>query len=199
MFPVSTLIAFGLGIAVILSVPGPTNTLLAAAGAQQGVARSVRLTLVELAGYVIAVSVWGLCFTRVGDTMPWLSMTVRIASGLYIAWLAIRMWRATLAVFSSDRHAVRPFTLFIATLLNPKGILFGSTIFPAAAFATPACFIEAMTLFAALLVPIGTGWIALGAALGSGRLPWLDPVGVQRSASVVLAVFSLTIAWTAFH
>ena len=90
-------------------------------------------------------------------------------------------------------------TLFVATLLNPKGLLFAGTIFPAVAFAHLPAYAFSMLMFACLLVPIALAWIAFGAALGSGRLTWLNPVKMQRGASIVLGVFSLSLAWAALH
>jgi threonine/homoserine/homoserine lactone efflux protein len=83
--------------------------------------------------------------------------------------------------------------------LNPKALLFASTIFPAAAFASPRVYLQIVALFSAMLVPIGLMWIAFGAALGSGRVQWLKPGHVQRGASVVLGMFSLLLAWSTFH
>ena len=54
-------------------------------------------------------------------------------------------------------------------------------------------------IFTAALVPTGLAWIAFGAALGSGRLMRLSPVHLQRGASIVLAAFSLSLAWTVLH
>ncbi|SAK46672.1 putative transmembrane protein [Caballeronia hypogeia] len=48
-----------LGIVVILVTPGPTNTLLAAAGLRRGVKRAMPLVGAELGGYFIAISAWG--------------------------------------------------------------------------------------------------------------------------------------------
>jgi threonine/homoserine/homoserine lactone efflux protein len=188
-----------LGIAIVLIMPGPTNTLLAAAGLRQGLPRSARLTGAELAGYLISISVWGLFLARAAHALPWLPVVLRIASGLYIAYLAVRMWQAAVALPSSAQGAIGLRTLFVATLLNPKGILFAGTIFPAQAFASVPGYLEAMAIFVVLLLPIGLAWIAFGAGLGSGRLKWVNPVQAQRCASVVLGAFSLTLAWSAFH
>ena len=46
-------------VVAILSLPGPTNTLLAAAGLRQGVRRSLPLIAAELGGYLVSISVWG--------------------------------------------------------------------------------------------------------------------------------------------
>ncbi len=199
MLSVSEAAVLALGITIVLITPGPTNTLLAAAGLRQGVRQSVPLIGAELAGYVISISVWGHFLAQASHAWPWLPSLLRIAAGLYIAYLAIDMWQAAVALPTSAQPATGLRTLFVATLLNPKGLLFAGTIFPAAAFASGAGYLSAMTEFIGLLVPAALTWIAFGAALGSGRLTWVNPAKVQRGASLVLGVFSLSLAWAAFH
>jgi threonine/homoserine/homoserine lactone efflux protein len=199
MLATSTITLFVLGTVLVLIMPGPTNTLLAAAGLRQGVRRSARLTAAELAGYLGSISLWGYLLAHTAHFVSWLPMFVRTASILYIAWLAVRMWREAVALPAAARVAVGMRTLFVATLLNPKALLFASTIFPAAAFAAPRVYLQIIALFSAMLVPIGLVWIAFGAALGSGRVQWLKPGHVQRGASVVLGMFSLLLAWSTFH
>lgn len=199
MFSASVTTLLALGIIVVLITPGPTNTLLAAAGLRQGTQRSLPLIGAELAGYLVAISAWGRFLSHAAHTLPWLPSVLRIASGVYIAYLAIDMWRAAVALPDSAQQAHGPRALFVATLLNPKALLFAGTIFPSIAFERWASYASAMTLFACLLVPIALAWIAFGAALGSGKLKWIDPVKMQRAASIVLGMFSLSLAWAALH
>lgn len=186
------------GIAVVLITPGPTNTLLAAAGLRQGVRRSLPLIAAELAGYLLSISVWGRFLAQAAHVLPGLPSLLRVAAGVYIAYLAVDMWRAAVALPDSTQRANGMRTLFVATLLNPKGLLFGGTIFPAIAFTQMPAYAFAMLIFAALAVPIALAWIAFGAALGNGKL-WLNPVKVQRGASIMLGLFSLSLAWAALH
>jgi len=199
MFTASILGLFLAGVAVILAMPGPTNTLLAAAGLRQGFMRSARLTGAELAGYLISITVWGRFLEQAAQAFPWLPAVVRVAASVYIAYLSIRMWRAAQTVPSAAQQVIGMRTLFVATLLNPKGILFASAIFPAAAFLDLSAYLIFMAMFAALLVPIGLMWVAFGASLGSQKIKWISPVQVQRGASVVLGIFSLSLAWAAFR
>lgn len=188
------------GILVVLMTPGPTNTLLASAGLRQGLRRSLPLIAAELGGYVASISVWGRFLAQAVQTLPWLPTLLRVAAGLYIAYLAVDMWRAAVALPTDPAQgAIGMRTLFVATLLNPKALLFAGTIFPAVAFAQAQAYAFSMLLFAGLLVPIALAWIAFGAALGGGKLRGLNPVKVQRGASIVLGVFSLSLAWTALH
>ncbi|CAB3702013.1 LysE family translocator [Paraburkholderia rhynchosiae] len=199
MFSVSAIALLAAGIVVVLLTPGPTNTLLASAGLRQGVQRSLPLVAAELAGYLVSISVWGRFLAQAAHALPWLPSLLRVAAGLYIAWLAVDMWRAAVALPDSTQRTSGMHTLFIATLLNPKALLFAGTIFPAAAFAHWPTYLLAMLTFACLLMPIALAWIAFGAALGSGKLKWLDPAKMQRGASIVLGVFSLSLAWSALH
>ncbi|HEX7909469.1 MAG TPA: LysE family transporter [Paraburkholderia sp.] len=195
MFSASAIALLAVGIVVVLITPGPTNTLLASAGLRQGIRRSLPLIAAELAGYLVSISVWGRFLAQAAQALPWLPSMLRVAAGVYIAYLAVDMWRAAVALPGSTQRASGMRTLFVATLLNPKGLLFAGTIFPAAAFASLSAYAFAMLIFACLLVPIALAWIALGAALAGGKLAWLSPVKMQRGASIVLGVFSLSLAW----
>ncbi|MFM0502377.1 LysE family translocator [Paraburkholderia caffeinilytica] len=199
MLSTSAIALLAIGIVVVLITPGPTNTLLAAAGLRQGVRRSLPLIAAELAGYLVSISVWGHFLAQAAHALPWLPSLLRVAAGVYIAYLAVDMWRAAVALPDSTQRASGMRTLFVATLLNPKGLLFAGTIFPAVAFAHWPAYVMAMLMFACLLGPIALAWIAFGAALGGGKLTWLNPVKMQRGASIVLGVFSLSLAWAALH
>ena len=199
MFSATATGLFIAGITVVLAMPGPTNTLLAAAGLRQGFKRSASLTGAELAGYMVSITVWGRFLGQAAQILPWLPGLVRVASSLYIAYLAWRMWRAASAVPSAAQQLIGMRTLFVATLLNPKGILFASAIFPALAFQSLQAYLVAMGIFALLLVPIGLMWVLVGSALAGERLRWIDPARMQRGASIVLGVFSATLAWSVFR
>jgi threonine/homoserine/homoserine lactone efflux protein len=188
-----------LGIAIVLILPGPTNTLFATAGLTRGIRHSVHLLGAEFAGYLLSISAWGYVFSHAAASLAWLPAVLRLASSFYLAYLAVRMWQSANSFTSSTQQTIGLRVLFIATLLNPKAILFAGTIFPAAAFQSAAAWLYAMAIFTLLLIPAGLAWIAFGAALGSGRLLRLQPVHVQRCASVILAGFSLSLVWTVLH
>lgn len=190
---------FVISTAAILLTPGPTNTLLAAAGLGRGVRGALPLVAFECAGYLTAISAWGIFLTSVEQHYLWLGISVRVASSCYLGYIAVKLWRATLALPTSEQRPIGPKVLFMATLLNPKGLVFASAIFPPHAFDNMQVYLAATTSFACLLLPIGLLWIRFGAALGSGRLMFMSPVKLQRAAALAIGMFSASIAWAAFH
>lgn len=199
MIPTQSVGLFLLGVLLVLVMPGPTNTLLAAAGLASGFRRASRLTVAEAGGYVVAISFWGVCLTTLAHGLPWLPAIVRVGSAIYIAYLAMRLWNSTLELADGPRKMIGMRDLFLATSLNPKAILFGGTIFPKMAFASGVAYLEAMACFLTLLFPIGLLWVGLGAQLGAGRLGALTPKYVLRGASLVLGAFSVTVALSALR
>lgn len=188
---------FVLSTVVILLTPGPTNTLLAAAGLERGTRAAAPLMGFELVGYLVAITGWGLFLGSVQQHYPWIGTLVRLGASCYLAYIALKLWLATRSLADARPKAIGPKALFLATLLNPKGLLFASAIFPAHTFDTPGLYLRAIGLFTCLLLPIGFVWIRFGAALASGRL--VSPVKVQRAAAFAIAMFAVSICWAAFH
>lgn len=193
----SHLMVFALSTALILITPGPTNTLLAAAGLGLGTRKALPLLVFELAGYVLAISAWGIFLVSVQTHYPSLGTAIRIISSSYLAYVAVKMWRAAKALETSQRVPIGAKALFAATVLNPKALVFASAIFPPRAFDDIGVFLTSMALFAFLLLPIGFAWIRFGAALRSGKLAFVSPPGFQRAAALAIALFSVSIAWEA--
>ena len=189
-------LVFLLGVLVILLTPGPTNTLLAAAGLAQGFWRAAPLVAFELVGYLLAITGWGVFLTSIEQYYPWVGTVVRVACSGYLIYLAVQIWRSTSTRLRSASHTIGPMAVFATTLLDPKGLLFASTIFPPHAFDNGQVYLAAMALFACAVVPIGAVWVAMGAVIGSGRVVAMDPVKLQRVLAVVIVMFSATLVWS---
>jgi len=190
---------FLLSVALILLTPGPTNTLLALAGLGLGMRRALPLLAFELAGYVIAISLWGVLLAPVQLQFPWIASLVKVAGSGYLAWTAIKVWRDARLLQTPQQRTITPKVLFVATLLNPKGLLFALVIFPAHAFEALPGYVLAMLSFSCLLVPIGAIWIGIGHALNNKRLTFVSPRKIQQVSAVALGMFSAFIAWAAFR
>lgn len=190
---------FALSTAVILLTPGPTNTLLAAAGLERGARGALPLIACELLGYLIAISVWGAALAPLQSRYPWVAIVARVASSFYLIYIAVTVWRAASVLPTSGKRSIGPRALFVATLLNPKALLFSSAIFPALAPDNMPVYLTATALFSFLLIPIGSAWTMFGAALANGSLKFMDRVKLQRLTALLLCAFSASVAWAAFH
>ena len=184
--------SFLLVIATILLTPGPTNTLLASSGISRGLRRSAPLLSFECLGYVCATSLWGLVLNTTMQDYPFVINIIKVVSGLYIARLGLRLWaQAGHDAALEQMAAVKPSELFVATLLNPKAVIFAMVLFPVQTWLSVSNYAEVMGNFVALVAVIGELWIALGSVLISGRFRWLQPQWFQRLAALTLWGFAV--------
>ncbi|CAG67678.1 MULTISPECIES: LysE family translocator [Acinetobacter] len=184
-------------VAAILLTPGPTNTLLASSGIQVGIRSSLRLIPAESIGYIIAISFWGLLIGMISQHFPMLPTILKLLSAFYIVYLAIKLWRTANHEQSLIQPTIRVSELFCATLLNPKGLLFASAIFPASAWLSLHAYTVHMLVFLALILPIASFWITVGALLAKKQTRWLNPCNLQRTASLILISFSVPLSYSA--
>ena len=184
---------FALAVLAVLATPGPTNTLMAVAGATEGVSRGLKLIPAEVAGYVTSISLLIFIFQPVVAALPLAATVLRIGCGSYLAILALTIWRA------SNRDAgqaslVSFQSVFITTLLNPKSLIFAFQIFPTGGIRLILSFLGA---FALLCVAAATMWICIGAALRLRTQALLTGVVIRRITAVVLGLFAILFLATA--
>ena len=154
-------IVFALTVLAILATPGPTNTLLATAGAANGWRRSLPLVPAEAAGYLTTILAVGLALGPAVAASPVLAGVLRAAVGTYLVLLAARLWRRGRTVLTADL-VVTPPQVFLTTLLNPKALVFALGVVPFGARHVWPYLLG----FVLLLVSVAAGWIAAGALLG---------------------------------
>ncbi len=183
-------------LSLVLVVPGPTNTLLLSSGLKVGLRRTLPLVVAEAMGYVVAISAWGFFLFALAASRPWLMDTVKLLSSAYILWLAIKMWRKSRSLHNLAAGPVGFRDVFVATLMNPKAVLFASTVFPIEAFRSGEYFMQAILVFLIVLAPIGIGWSCLGGLLTSRR-SWSGYTSTfLRCASLVLVMFSGSLVYS---
>ena len=85
--------AFIIGTLSLLATPGPTNTLLATAGAGNGFRRSLPLLAAELSGYLIAILGLRTVVGPVVAAVPAFGLALRVVVVLYLIHLAVQLWR----------------------------------------------------------------------------------------------------------
>ena len=189
---------FFIGLVItILLTPGPTNTLLASSGIQVGIRKSLRLIPAEAFGYLISITAWGFLIGKVSVHLPLLPTILKLFSASYIIYLAIKLWRTADAEVSFNQPTIRARELFLATLLNPKALLFASAICPTIAWTKLDYYLSHMSLFLVLIVPIAFFWTFIGSILASNKIRWLNQSNLQKTASLVLMSFSIPLSYSA--
>lgn len=185
-------VLFALAVLAVLGTPGPTNSLLATAGATAGLRRSLPLIAAEAAGYTISILALGLLLGPVVAGAPLLAGALRVAVGVYLLLLARRLWRHGGAVLATGA-VVTPRQVFVTTLLNPKAIVFALGIVPFGA--GWGVWPPYMLGFLLLLTSVAAAWITAGAMLGgaasrrglSGAVPRVGAAAVGSFAVLMLA------------
>jgi threonine/homoserine/homoserine lactone efflux protein len=180
-----------LAVLTILGTPGPTNSLLATAGATAGLRRSLSLIPGEAAGYLIAILALGMLVGPAMAASPVLAMVLRLAVGAYLLVLAVRLWRRGGPAVPAG-VLVTPRQVFVTTLLNPKAIVFALAVVP---FGRDGPVWPYLLGFLAMLVAVATCWIAAGAALGNlagrhgmrGLVPRIGATAVAGFAVLIMA------------
>lgn len=184
------------GAALILMIPGPTNTLLFVSGLHVRLRTTLPLIATEALGYFIAISLLGFLLAFVSGRFLWLQAVIKGGSAAYISYLALKMWGRSHLIKERGDRIVNAKDMFVSTLTNPKGLLFASTIFPAEAFRTIQHFAVAMTCFLCILVPIGVGWASLGSACNHSHTLIGQTPRLLRLASFVLMCLSGTLMYS---
>lgn len=183
-------LAFVLAVLSLLATPGPTNTLLATAGALMGWRRAVPLLAGELGGYLVAIAAIHLVLAPVLAAYPVLGTGLKLLVALYLVFVAIKLWRRPDG-WTMDRPVTVP-GVFWVTLLNPKALVFALAIIPFDADPTWPYLLG----FAALVPGVGLGWVLAGAligrAAGQGRF-------LPRAAAGVLTLFAGLVVASIFH
>jgi threonine/homoserine/homoserine lactone efflux protein len=178
-------IVFAVSVLALLVVPGPTNTLLAGAGATRGVPRSLVLLIGELAGYTIAIAVMRETLGAVANATSGAQFVLKCAVATYLVFLAIRLWRAPL---NGGRSAFTLRRVFVTTLLNPKGFIFALFLFPA----PPTPIVPYFLAFSAMVVAVGTVWIVAGSLITRFTAPRFS-VLVPKICACAMAAFAIVV------
>lgn len=175
---------FTLAAAALLLTPGPTNTLMAIGGAERGWRAAQPLMLFELGAYLLVTLPLALAGQIALGALPALKPAITMVAGVWVFWLAVRMWRLPEPGTPAQVTARR---IFVTTLLNPKALVFGLVLLPGPGLALKT------GLFAGLICGVAALWAALGARL-AGR-PGTPAGGtaalLRRLAALWLAALSL--------
>lgn len=179
-----------LAVLTVLGTPRPTNTLLATGGATVGFRRALVLVPAEAAGYLIAISAIGLALRPFVTAHPSVGLVLRLVVGAFLVVLAVRLWRGGGTVIETGAEAISPWQVFLATLLNPKAIIFALGVIP---FEAPRPWLY-MVGFPLPLLAVGPAWIAAGMGRAARTMGWWKLVPRIGTASVAGFAAVLTVS-----
>jgi threonine/homoserine/homoserine lactone efflux protein len=177
---------FALASLTLLSAPGPTNALLAIAGAAAGLRRCLPLVVAEVGGYLTSILTVGLVLGPALARAPTLANGLRIVIGAYLVLLALRLWRHG-GVVSAATAVVTPVQMFVTTLLNPKALVLALAVVP---FGTEGVWRYLLALLV-MLVATAFAWLSLGAAFGRAAMVQARPGIVARFGAGAVGAFGL--------
>jgi threonine/homoserine/homoserine lactone efflux protein len=182
---------FLLGLVLLLATPGPTNTLLALAGATARARTAPVLLLAELAAYLTAVTGSSLLANLPGAGVDGLRPWMQGAAALYLIVLASRLWRSRAEATGGGE--VGPIRVAATTLLNPKTLIIAFVLLPAGWLADGGVAARHLAAMAVLIPLVGGSWFLAGrllAAGGGARVRGLIP----RVSAMMLALFAMALA-----
>lgn len=187
------LIVFAFACASLLATPGPTNTLLATAGAEVGWRRARHLLAAELAGYLLAIAILRLALGPIIAAKPEFALALQAAVVAYVLHLAIAVWkRGNVRDLAGRSITFR--RVFLTTLLNPKGAIFAFSLLPTA----DDGLLFGFAVLSLEIVAIGFGWIRLGSTFharfhdaGHAKIGYRLSAGMLACLAGVVAIRSI--------
>jgi threonine/homoserine/homoserine lactone efflux protein len=184
------LLPFFLAVLALLATPGPTNTLMAASGAQRGIGASLPLLAGELGGYFIAITIWIELVGAAGASQPLVPVLAKLVAAAFLLWSAWKLWRNA-GHADLQQRGITLQRVFLTTLINPKGLVFAFAIFPAVGFLQRLPY---LAVFTVLVVGTAIGWMALGTIAARSSAGLLTSSRVERITAIALAIFATLLA-----
>ena len=193
----SALVAIALLHWVVLVTPG-ANVLvvsnLAASGSRKA-AFFAGVGVTVVAGIWSALAVFGV--GAVFAAHPYLRLAVQVAGGLYLLYVACRLWSSSSSAPTSQSGSLSAFAAFrlgfLTNILNPKSALFFGSVFATALPAQPS----ELLLFAALLLVVVNAFVwhtFLALAFSRPRIQRAyqgKRKAIGRSAAALVGAFGL--------
>jgi threonine/homoserine/homoserine lactone efflux protein len=183
-----TFAAFFFAVLTLLLSPGPTNTLMGLAGAQNGLRSIAPLIPAELLGYLTTIVPLAWLGSEALERWPVFAIAMKLAAAGWVLFLAVSLWQKQADDGTSCEVTAK--RVYLTTMLNPKALVFGLVLLPSPVdsdFATKLA-IFSVTVMAVALIWGGAGSLTQAGSSGSRRLHL-----VQRIASGWLALVSITL------
>lgn len=177
--------------------PGPNNAMLLASGVNHGFVRTLPHIAGITIGYGIMFAVVALGVGRFIVERPHLYLALKIASAVYLAWLAYKI--ATSSGAADSQTGSEPLTFLQAALfqwINPKGV--GMALAASAAFISPVNFGEDLAILSVIIFVASMTSASAWAYFGQLVRGLLSDPARRRIFNYVMAALLLATVWPLF-
>jgi threonine/homoserine/homoserine lactone efflux protein len=182
---------FCLALAALLLTPGPTNTLMALAGAERGWRGALRLAPLEVAAYGLVTIPLALLGERLFAAHGPARFTITLLAAAWVAALAVRLWQLPMGQRAMAEGGQGAWKLFTTTLCNPKGLVIGLVLLP-----SQQSLATALAAFLVILLVVSAVWAGIGSAVAASGVA--ERPGVRRIFACWLGTLSVWLASVAF-
>lgn len=164
--------------------PGPNFVLVSQTAIRRGFREAAAVVLGVLAANGVWCAAVMLGLSALFAAMPWLYGAIKVAGGLYLLYMGVRLWHESSDVPSPSTRATRlPGAAFgrgmLTNLTNPKSVVYFGSV------------------FAVFLDPAAPGWVqavAVAIVLADTVL-WYGAVAALFSRHVVQRVYATAARW----
>jgi threonine/homoserine/homoserine lactone efflux protein len=186
----SSLLLSLMAFAVASSItPGPNNLMLLASGANYGFRQTIPHILGVGLGFIVMMVIVGLGIGQMLQASPKVYTGLRLASLLYMGWLAWKIATSGPVEGGSGQPQSKPMTFLQAVLfqwVNPKAIAMG--LAATATYTDPGRYLSSLLVVALVFGSINLPCVSVWAGFGVALRNWLkDPVKL-RIFNVAMAV-----------
>lgn len=180
-------LAFVSFVVVTIYTPGPNNISSASMGILYGYKKTLGYLMGIATGFFIILLLSGWVSSLLLEKFPAFEQMLRIIGALYILWLAWGTLRASYA-FKDAEHPPFGFPKgFFLQILNPKGIIFGLTLY-GTFLANQINSFFALLLTAVIFASIAFSSISLWTLFGAGIRKYLNKPRIKQVLNIILAV-----------
>ncbi|MEQ1718248.1 MAG: LysE family translocator [Hyphomicrobium sp.] len=174
--------------------PGPNNTMLLASGVNYGFRRTLPHIAGITIGYAVMFAAVALGLGSLFTMQPLLYTALKIASSIYLLWLA---WCIATATEPGEGAVERPPLTFLQAALfqwvNPKGVLLG--IAASANFLDPKNLSVDLPIILALIIVMSLASASTWALFGQGLRGFLAPPGRLKIFNRVMGLALVASLW----
>jgi threonine/homoserine/homoserine lactone efflux protein len=174
---------------LVLLVPGPTNTLLAAHAATSGARSGAKLISAEVLGYALTITALKALIAPLIVTFPWLEPGLRMICSAYLAFTA---WQLLKSSTSPEMQPITWLRVFFTTASNPKALLFVFVILPPIQYGAGVLASMHGLVLLGLITFAGSMWVSAGAIIHAGAGQRGRSI-TRRVSAAIIACFSVYI------